>query len=180
MKNAALKVESITGMILATDPRISEITSDTDLTGKICVIGQNHLGERFQKPQFQMFRAQSGFGCNPHASGTKVFGVEMADGEECYRRRYDFIGTISESDAAAILAVKAQPDAIDLSKRTYMVVNGKSMSYHKDDSLAKALKDAKAKFPQKGIAVYRVHPEAYVNDFCMISAPAGTTIEEIK
>lgn len=167
-------------MIGNVDKRLTN-TDGQDLSGKYVVIAASRLGKRYQFPQYQIFLASGGFGCSPIASGQKVFGTECYDGSEATWRRQDFVGIISEADAKMILSVKGvQPTPIDLSERVYMVVNCRSMSFHKDVTLSQALKIAKCRMGQKHVHVFRVHPEAYVNDMMGISAPSGTTIEEVK
>lgn len=177
--NAKRKLEVVSNMLTANDPRVKPL-GDVDYTGLILVVPASRLGERYQQPQFQLFKATGGFGCSPTASGRKVFGTELADGAECHRQRGDFIGYMDQADANAILAAKAQPKPIDVSLRCFMAVNLREMFFHKADTIAEACKLARGKFGCKHIKVFRVHPEAYVNDMCGISAPAGTTIEEIK
>jgi hypothetical protein len=50
----------------------------------------------YQKPQYQLFRIQCGFGASPSKMGNAVFGYFCVDGEECRQERYDFIGIANE------------------------------------------------------------------------------------
>ena len=50
----------------------------------------------YQKPEYQLFRIQGGFGASPSKMGNAVFGYFCADGEECRQERYQFIGIANE------------------------------------------------------------------------------------
>lgn len=82
-----------------------------DYTGKVLVIRPNWLKDSYKKPEYQLFLADSGFGCSPKASGRKVFGQFLYDGEQTHLDRDDFIGTarwrvLTQSNDPAIRAVK--------------------------------------------------------------------------
>lgn len=68
------------------------IADDNEYAGKLLIIKPTSLKEEFRQPYFQYFYATSGFGCYPDKLGGKVFGKLLADGEECYFYRSDFIG----------------------------------------------------------------------------------------
>ena len=68
------------------------IADDNEYTGKLLIIKPTSLKEEFREPYFQYFCATSGFGCYPDKLGAKVFGKILADGEECFFYRSDFIG----------------------------------------------------------------------------------------
>ncbi len=63
-----------------------------DYTNQLLILGSNALAEDYKKGEFQYFYAQSGFGCSPTASGRKVFGFFVSDGEKAQFVRGDFIG----------------------------------------------------------------------------------------
>ncbi len=67
-----------------------------DYTGKLLVVSPRWLSEDYKKPEYQLFLAQSGFGCSPTASGRKVFGVFLYDGENTHLNRADFLGVMKE------------------------------------------------------------------------------------
>lgn len=67
-----------------------------DYTGKVLVVSPDWLKDRYKTPEFQLFYAESGFGCSPKASGRKVFGQFLYDGEQTHLNRADFIGIIRE------------------------------------------------------------------------------------
>lgn len=53
-----------------------------------------HLIEEFRTPEYQLFYATSGFGCNPHSLGNAIFGADIT---ERYRQeRYNIIGIAKE------------------------------------------------------------------------------------
>ena len=68
------------------------IADDNEYAGKLLIIKPTSLKEEFRQPYFQYFYATSGFGCYADKLGGKVFGKILADGEECYFYRSDFIG----------------------------------------------------------------------------------------
>jgi hypothetical protein len=66
--------------------------------GEIVVISSGHVMENwkepFQKPEFQLFLARGGFGCDPNKMGNAVFGTFLEDGEECRMERYQIVGIL--------------------------------------------------------------------------------------
>ena len=62
--------------------------------GQILVLPVSSFSTEYQHPQYQLFRANGGFGCDPEKLGTAVFGKFLFDGEECRYRRNDFIGIL--------------------------------------------------------------------------------------
>lgn len=67
-----------------------------NLEGKVLVLRPNMLKDEYKSGDNQLFLAQSGFGCSPTASGRKVFGMFLNDGEETNYNRSEFIGIIEE------------------------------------------------------------------------------------
>lgn len=66
-----------------------------DYTDKLLVLRAEVLKEEYRTPENQLFYATGGFGCSPSASGRKVFGEFLSDGEQTSFNRHDFIGIIS-------------------------------------------------------------------------------------
>lgn len=62
--------------------------------GKVTVLRPDVLEDEYKKTEYQLFYASTGFGCDPHASGTKVFGQFLFDGEKARFCRGDFIGVL--------------------------------------------------------------------------------------
>lgn len=52
--------------------------------------------EEYNNAKFQLFYAESGFGCDPDKSGRGVFGYFVADKERCRRERDEVMGVISK------------------------------------------------------------------------------------
>lgn len=75
-----------------TDPK----EEPQDYTGKVLVVSPHWLKDQYKTPEFQLFYAESGFGCSPTASGRKVFGQFLYDGEQTHLDRGDFIGILKE------------------------------------------------------------------------------------
>lgn len=67
-----------------------------DYTGKLLILRDTSLKEEYRTPENQLFYAIGGFGCSPTASGRKVFGYFLSDGEKTQFNRHDFIGVIAD------------------------------------------------------------------------------------
>lgn len=71
-------------------------SDETDYTGKLLLLKPSVLKDEYKSPDFQLFYAQSGFGCIAAARGRKVFGFFLKDGEKTSFNRSDFIGVIKD------------------------------------------------------------------------------------
>lgn len=69
-------------------------TNGLDYTGRVMVLDPTLLKDEYKTPDYQLILCQSGFGCSPEASGRKVFGKFLIDGEDCQYQRSDFIGEL--------------------------------------------------------------------------------------
>ena len=67
-----------------------------DYTGKVMVLNPKCLKDEYKTPKDQLVLCEHGFGCSPTASGRKVFGRFLSDGEKCQYDRSDFIGELKE------------------------------------------------------------------------------------
>ena len=67
-----------------------------DYTNKLLILRDTSLKEEYRTPENQLFFATCGFGCSPTASGRKVFGYFLSDGEKAEFCRQDFIGVIAD------------------------------------------------------------------------------------
>lgn len=65
-----------------------------DFENKILVLNPFGIKDEYKKPEYQLFYAQSGFGCSPSARGRKVFGTFLYDGERTNFDRSRFFGTL--------------------------------------------------------------------------------------
>lgn len=63
---------------------------------RLLIIKAESLREEFRTPENQLFLAKGGFGCDPAASGRKVFGSFLSDGEQTHFYRSDFVGIIAD------------------------------------------------------------------------------------
>ena len=52
------------------------------------------IKDEYKKPEYQLFYAQSGFGCSPSARGRKVFGTFLYDGERTNFDRSRLFGAL--------------------------------------------------------------------------------------
>lgn len=75
---------------------IPDSRTNEDFTDKVLVLRGFVLKDEYKTPDYQLFLARTGFGCNPDASGRKVFGKFLLDGEECSFNRSDFAGVIKD------------------------------------------------------------------------------------
>lgn len=67
-----------------------------DYTGKLLILRDTSLKEEHRTSENQLFLADGGFGCSPTASGRKVYGQFLSDGEKTQFYRQDFIGVIAD------------------------------------------------------------------------------------
>ena len=67
-----------------------------DNEGLVAILKLDILKPEFQKPEYQLFRLSSGFGCRPSAGGNACFGKYCIDGEHTREERYNFIGIANE------------------------------------------------------------------------------------
>lgn len=74
----------------------SHCTEETDYEGKLLVMNPSTLKDQYKTPDFQLFFATSGFGCDPTKLGTAVYGFFLKDDEHTNFRRSDFIGVIKD------------------------------------------------------------------------------------
>ncbi|MBO5016000.1 MAG: DUF3849 domain-containing protein, partial [Bacteroidaceae bacterium] len=74
----------------------SHCTDENDYEGKLLVINPSTLKDQYKTPDFQLFFATSGFGCDPTKLGTAVYGFFLKDDEHTHFRRSDFIGVIKD------------------------------------------------------------------------------------
>lgn len=69
-------------------------TDQLDFVGKVMVLNPTMLKDSCKSGDFQLVFCTGGFGCSPTASGRKVYGEFLADGENCQYQRDDFIGEL--------------------------------------------------------------------------------------
>lgn len=67
-----------------------------DYTNRLLILRDASLKEEYRTPENQLFFATGGFGCSPTASGRKVFGHFLSDGEKAEFCRQDFIGIAAD------------------------------------------------------------------------------------
>lgn len=70
--------------------------SELDYKGKVLILSPDTLRESYWDPRSQLWLAESGFGCAPHARGQAVFATCLGDGEEARWNRSDFTGALDE------------------------------------------------------------------------------------
>ena len=78
------------------DHRHRDPNDDGDYKNKVLILRDTELKEACRTPENQLFFAQSGFGCDPSASGRAVFGQFLIDGEKARFDRGDFVGVCDE------------------------------------------------------------------------------------
>jgi hypothetical protein len=72
-----------------------------DLTGLIVVMKDGNLRKEYDTLPYHFYRALSGFGCSPTASGNAVFTKEIFGTEEERWMRQDFAGWMTDEEFAA-------------------------------------------------------------------------------
>ncbi len=65
---------------------------ERDNRGKVCILPLDFLSEDYRKPEYQLFRIGSGFGCTPSGRGNACYGYFCANGDECRIEKYEFLG----------------------------------------------------------------------------------------
>ena len=75
---------------------IPENDEKLDYEGRVLIFSADSMNESHLHPEEQLFYAESGFGCSPNASGTKIFGQFLWDGERCHITRADVVGAIRD------------------------------------------------------------------------------------
>lgn len=150
-----------------------------DLRGTKLVLAHDRLPRRYQLPRFQIFHATGGFGCQEDSLGQKVYGVHIADNEDGQYRRRDFIGIATAELISRAMTDLTPVPALDTSLRHYLVV-AKDGNYETGDNVDQAMKRLKRRTTAALQSAFLVHPEATINDFGYLSAPAGTDIAEVR
>lgn len=67
-----------------------------DYEGKVVIVSPKFFSPKYNKPEYQLFLAEAGFGCSPTAAGTKIFGKFLFDGEDTRITRSDVLGAIKD------------------------------------------------------------------------------------
>lgn len=67
-----------------------------EYAGRVLILRPETLKDEYKSPDFQLFFAQSGFGCAADASGRAVYGRFLKDGEAARFDRGDFLGVIKD------------------------------------------------------------------------------------
>ena len=74
----------------------SHCSEESNYEGKLLAIKPSTLKDEYKTPDFQLFFATSGFGCDPTKIGTAVYGFFLKDDEHTHFRRSDFIGVVKD------------------------------------------------------------------------------------
>lgn len=69
-------------------------TNNLNFKNKIMVLNPFGIKDEYKAPDYQLFYAQSGFGCSPTARGRQVYGRFLADGEHTHFERSRFWGQL--------------------------------------------------------------------------------------
>ena len=85
---AELNLFSVEDIVRSDEPQ--------DYTNKLLILRDTSLKRNIGRRKINCFFATSGFGCSPTASGRKVFGHFLSDGEKAEFCRQDFIGIASD------------------------------------------------------------------------------------
>lgn len=96
-------------------------TGEGDYEDKILVFKPSTLKDQYKTPEFQLFYATGGFGCDPEKIGKQVNGYFLKDGEYTHFRRSDFIGVLKSElipEWAAENAKQYQPKEENIQTET--------------------------------------------------------------
>lgn len=74
----------------------SHCTDEDNYKDRLIVLKPTSLKDEYKSPEYQLFFARSGFGCDPNLRGTAVSGHFLKDDEYAQFRRSDFIGVIKD------------------------------------------------------------------------------------
>ena len=74
----------------------SHCTDDRYYQDRLLVMKPTVLADEYKSPDYQLFYATSGFGCDPTKMGTSISGYFLKDDEFCHFRRSDFYGVVDE------------------------------------------------------------------------------------
>jgi len=74
----------------------SHCTNDDNYEGKLLVMNPSTLKDQYKTPDFQLFYATNGFGCDPSKTGTAVYGFFLKDDEHTRFHRSNFLGVIKD------------------------------------------------------------------------------------
>lgn len=85
---------------LFSETDIKEKVYTVDLTNRLVIVSPEFLKEEYRDAKYQLFFAESGFGCNPKARGNGVFGIWCVDGIHDRVERYDILGTATDEAIA--------------------------------------------------------------------------------
>lgn len=166
-------------MLTLATPGVKSIDRER-LEGKVLVLSSKALGARYQAPQFQLFKATGGFGCNPGALGRAVMGTFLSDGEHSRFDRFDFIGWVEQDTADKIMQVKAEPAPFDPTQMGYLLATGEG-TWVTAPTLAEALKKCGKKgFNPKTMGLWRCHVESWINELGGVHFPEGTEWMKIE
>ena len=93
--------------VLMTEKDVIPGSNKDNFEGKWLVLNCDDMKEEYRNAKNQLYFATSGFGCDPHKMGRKIFGVFASDFDENYIAvREDVIGI-------------ATPEAIEEWKKAY-------------------------------------------------------------
>lgn len=74
----------------------SESEGKLDYTHKVLVIDPRIFDDKYKTPEDQLFFATHGNGCRPQASGRKIYGFFLKDGEQTIYSRSEVIGILKD------------------------------------------------------------------------------------
>lgn len=74
----------------------SESEGRLDYTQKVLVIDPRIFDDKYKTPEDQLFYATGGNGCRPNASGRKINGFFLRDGEQTIYSRMEVVGLLKD------------------------------------------------------------------------------------
>lgn len=74
----------------------SYCSDESHYEDKVLIMKPSTLKDEFKTPDFQLFYATNGFGCDPNKAGTMIAGYFLKDDEYAHFRRSDFLGVMKD------------------------------------------------------------------------------------
>lgn len=75
----------------------ASVTDESNYEDQLLILKPTVLKNEYRQPDFQLFYATDGFGCDPKKIGARVFGFFLKDDEFTSFRRHDFYGVANDA-----------------------------------------------------------------------------------
>jgi hypothetical protein len=79
---------------------VRQLEENENYEGKFVILRPDFLDTAYRTAEFQLFKAQSGFGCYPDKLGSKVYGYYVSDHDKGSTRREYILGVATDEAIA--------------------------------------------------------------------------------